>query len=72
MDWITPKQHLRRLRIERLIYKIKCMGIILLFISTIYVGITIIDASITSHSVVDRLNKCNQKHSFEYCNKNIK
>ena len=65
MKYDTPKQHLRRLRVERFITYLKYIGI------SIFGGITlwIIIAIMPDDDFVDRLNECYKTHNFDYCNR---
>lgn len=67
MKWETPKQHLRKLRIKRILYKLKCIGLTMLFITAIF----ILFICITSGNDTEKLNKCLQNHNLDYCNRNI-
>ena len=68
MKYLTPKQHLRRLRIERFTAWLKYVG--LSCISAIALGIIYI--CLTSGNDVQKLNECLQDHSLNYCNKAVK
>lgn len=68
MKYLTPKQHLRRLRFERFTTWLKYVG--LSFISGI--ALFIIYICITSNNDVGKINECLKTHDFEYCNNNVR
>lgn len=68
MNWKTPKQHLRRLRLERFTTWLKY--VILSFISAVVIGIIYI--CLTSGNDTQKLNECLQNHSLNYCNEVVK
>lgn len=68
MKYDTPKQHLRRLRFERLVTYLKYLGISILGGLTLWVLLAIMP----DDTFIDRFNGCLQDHSLNYCNKTIK
>lgn len=68
MKYLTPKQHLRRLRFERFTTWLKYVG--LSFMGA--VTISIIYICLTSGNDTQKLNECLQSHSLNYCNEVVK
>lgn len=68
MKYLTPKQHLRRLRFERFTNYIKT----LLLVSCGTLALWILIAIKPDFGFNDRFNGCLQKHDLNYCNKAIK
>ena len=68
MKYLTPKQHLRRLRFERFTTWLKYVG--LSCISAITLGIIYI--CLTSGNDTQKLNECLQVHNLNYCNEVVK
>lgn len=68
MKYLTPKQHLRRLRFERFKTWLKYVG--LSFMGAIVIGIIYI--CLTSGNDTQKLNECLQDHSLNYCNEVVK
>lgn len=72
MNWLTPKQHLRRLRWERFKDQVRKISLVLFFLFTLWFAINLVITSCTSSEVVDRLNECLKTHDLNYCNKEVK
>ena len=68
MKYETPKQHLKKLQIERLLYKLKFSSLIICFALAIW----ILYACLSSTNDTKKMNECLKKNSLNYCNKNIK
>lgn len=68
MKYLTPKQHLRRLRFERFTTWLKYVG--LSFMGA--VTISIIYICLTSGNDTQKLNECLQNHNLNYCNEVVK
>lgn len=68
MKYLTPKQHLRRLRFERFKTWLKYVG--LSFMSG--VAFFILYICLTSNNDVDKINECLKTHDLNYCNKAVK
>lgn len=68
MKYLTPKQHLRRLRFERFTTWLKYVGISLM--SAVAIGVIYI--CLTSGNDTQKMNECLQKNSLDYCNNYIK
>lgn len=68
MKYLTPKQHLRRLRFERFINYIKT----LLLVSCGTLVLWVLIAIKPDFGFNKRFNECLQQHDLNYCNKNIK
>lgn len=68
MKYLTPKQHLRRLRLER--FKTWLKYLIFSIMGAVVIGIIYI--CLTSGNDTQKLNECLQKHSLNYCNKVVK
>ena len=67
MKWDTPKQYLRKLRIQRFIDKLKMAGTILI----ISIAVWVLYATLSGWNIPDKLNECYKTHSQMYCNKHI-
>lgn len=68
MKYLTPKQHLRRLRFERLVTYLKYVGLSVIF----GIAIFIIYICLTSDNDTKKMNECLQDHELNYCNRIIK
>ena len=68
MKYLTPKQHLRKLRFECFKTWLKYVG--LSFMGAVAIGIIYI--CLTSGNDTQKLNECLQKHSLNYCNEVVK
>lgn len=68
MKWLTPQQHLRRLRIERFLTSFKYIGLSIM----IALAIWVLYACLSNENFNDKFNKCLQNHDLNYCNNNIK
>ena len=68
MKYLTPKQHLRRLRFERFINYIKT----LLLVSCGTLALWVLIAIKPDFGFNNRFNGCLQKHDLSYCNEVIK
>lgn len=68
MKYLTPKQHLRRLRFERFKTWLKYVGLSFMGACALWVLIAIKP----DFTFNDRLNECLQKNSLDYCNKEVK
>ena len=68
MKYLTPKQHLRRLRFERFTTWLKYVGLSFIGTCTLWVLIAIKP----DFTFNDRLNECLQNHSLNYCNNNVR
>lgn len=68
MKYLTPKQHLQRLKFERFTTWLKYVGL------SVSLGLTIfiIYICLTSGNDTKKMNECLQDHSLDYCNKTIK
>lgn len=67
MKWDTPKQHLRKLKFERFVGRLKVAGVVLLILMSFWV----LYATLSGWDIPDRLNECYKTHSQMYCNKHI-
>lgn len=68
MKYLTPKQHLRRLRFERFTTWLKYAGLSIMGA----VAIGIIYICITSGNDTKKMNECLQDHNLNYCNNNVR
>lgn len=68
MKYLTPMQHLRRLRFERFITWLKYVGISFMGAGCLWVLIAIKP----DFTFNNRFNQCLQNHSLDYCNKAVK
>ncbi len=68
MKYLTPKQHLRRLKLERFTVWLKYVGLS----ATFGLAIFIIYICLTSGNDTQKLNECLQDHSLDYCNNNVR
>ena len=68
MKYLTPKQHLRRLRFERFKTWLKYVGLSCL--SAMAIGIIYI--CLTSGNDTQKMNECLKTHDLNYCNKAVK
>lgn len=68
MKYLTPKQHLRRLRFERFTTWLKYVGLSCL--SALAIGIIYI--CLTSGNDTQKMNDCLKSHDLNYCNKEEK
>ena len=64
MKYLTPKQHLRKLRFERFKAWLKYVGLSAICGLVIF----IIYICLTSGNDTQKLNECLQDHSLNYCN----
>lgn len=71
MKYLTPKQHLRRLRFERFTTWLKYVGLSCLSAMTC-LAIFIIYICLTSGNDTKKMNECLQEHSLNYCNKVVR
>lgn len=68
MKYLTPKQHLRKLRWQRFINYIKTLSLVSCGTLTLWVLIAIRP----DPDFNDRFNGCLQKHDLNYCNEVVK
>ena len=68
MKYLTPQQHLRRLRFERLVTYLKYLGISILGGLTLWVLLAIMP----DDTFIDRFNGCLKNNSLNYCNNVVK
>lgn len=68
MKYLTPKQHLRRLRFERFTTWLKYVGLSAMTCLAIFV----IYICLTSGNDTKKMNECLQDHSLDYCNEVVK
>lgn len=68
MKYLTPKQHLRRLRFERFTTWLKYVVLSAMTCLAIF----IIYICLTSGNDTQKLNECLQDHNLNYCNKVVK
>lgn len=68
MEYLTPKQYLRKLRWQRFTNYIKTLLLIFYWTLALWVLIAIKPDS----GFNDRFNGCLQKHDLDYCNKAVK
>ena len=68
MKYLTPKQHLRRLKFERFTTWLKYVS--LSFMGAVVIGIIYI--CLTSGNDTQKLNECLQDYNLNYCNEVVK
>lgn len=68
MKYLTPKQHLRKLRWQRFINYVKTLSLV----SCGTLALWILIAIKPDFTFNDRFNECLQKNSLDYCNRVIK
>lgn len=68
MKYDTPKQHLRRLRID----SIKVFLNYLLFAVICGLALFILYICFTCGDDTEKMNKCLENHDWEYCNREVK
>lgn len=68
MKYLTPKQHLRELRLKRVKTFLKYLAFSIMGA----VAIGVIYICLTSGSDTQKMNECLKTHDLNYCNKAVK